>query len=88
MRGKRSLKRRLPGQSLLPCGDRGLVKEVPMDPVTFLIDLVWGGPQRPQNGLRQGQSHFPLTREHALCSGLVESGQIADIRRASEDPDS
>src|SRR5712691_1649136 len=48
--------RRLFGQDILPCGDRGLVKEVPIDPVTFPIDLVWSGPQRPQHGLRQGQS--------------------------------
>ena len=58
-----------------------------MDPVTFPIDLVWSGPQRPQHGLRQGQSHFPLTREHALCPGLVESGKIADTGGTGEDPD-
>jgi len=36
--------RRLSGRDLLPRGDRELIKEVSMDPMAFLIDLVWGGP--------------------------------------------
>src|SRR5262249_3523286 len=79
--------RRLSGQGLLRRGDRGLVKEVPMDPVAFLIDLVWGCPQCPQDGFREGQGDFPLTRVHAVRPGLVQGRNLTHISRASEDPD-
>ena len=45
-----------------------------MNPVAFLIDLVWGGPQRPQNGFCEGQGDFHLTRKHALRPSLVQRG--------------
>ena len=35
---------RLAVGGILLCGDRGLVKEGPMNPVAFLIDLVWVAP--------------------------------------------
>ena len=58
-----------------------------MDPVAFPIDLFWGCPQRTQDGLSEGQGHFPLAREHALRTRLVQGGDLTHIRRTGQDPD-
>ncbi len=58
-----------------------------MDPVAFLIDLVWGGSKRPQDGFREGQGDFTLAREHTIRPGLVQGRDLTHISRASKDPD-
>jgi hypothetical protein len=73
--------RRLSGQGLLSCCDSGLIKDVPMDPVAFLIDRVWDGSQHPQDGFCAGQGDFPL----ALGSHLLAILDQLAIERLTVD---